>query len=253
MPKRASHTTKVRTPAIATAQTVLSQLQSKAKADKAGFLPRFFKTGPGEYGEGDFFLGVVVPDQRAAASQFRDLATVEVRKLLSSKWHECRLTAVFILVLQFERSEEPRRAELVEFYLSNLDSVNNWDIVDSSAPKILGVYSIEVPEYRKRIEQLAASGHLWRERVAVLATLAQIKRGDFRQILKLAKSFLNHEHDLIHKAVGWMLREMGGKDLQPLLAFLDANSTRMPRTMLRYAIEKLPHEQRRSYLERTHS
>ena len=230
------------------AQRVLKALKSKSDTEKAKFFPRFFKTGPGEYGEGDFFLGVTVPDQRVISKQFRSLPIGEVRELLQSKWHECRLTALFILVLQFDRAKEPIRRELVEFYLVNLDQVNNWDLVDSSASKILGTYSVDVPEYRKCIEQLAASGHLWRERVAVIATQSQIKLGDFRQILKLAKRFLDHEHDLIHKAVGWMLREMGQVDLKPLSAFLDSNVSRMPRTMLRYAIEKLPPEQREAYL-----
>jgi 3-methyladenine DNA glycosylase AlkD len=220
----------------------------KADVEKAEFFPRFFKTGPGEYGEGDCFLGVTVPDQRVIAKQFRDLPIAEVKKLLQSHWHECRLTALFILVLQFERAKEPLRRELVEFYLDNLDRVNNWDLVDSSASKILGAYSLDVSQYRKCIEQLAASGHLWRERVAVIATQSQIKQGDFRQILKLAKRFLKHEHDLIHKAVGWMLREMGQKKIGPLIAFLDSYGDRMPRTMLRYAIEKLPPEQRKAYL-----
>ena len=248
MPKRASKRISEFVATAASAQTVLAALESKAKADKADFFPSFFKTGPGEYGEGDCFLGVSVPDQRAIAKEARDLSTAELKKLLISKWHECRLTAIFILVNQFERSKEPNRREVVEFFLANLDGVNNWDIVDSSAQKILGAYSMEVPEYRKRIEQLAASGQLWRERIAVIATQVQIKQGDFSQILKLANRFLSHEHDLIHKAVGWMLREMGSKNMQPLLAFLDANAKRMPRTMLRYAIEKLPAEQRKRYM-----
>jgi 3-methyladenine DNA glycosylase AlkD len=213
-------------------------------------VPRFFKTGPGEYGEGDYFLGVTVPDQRVIAKQFHDLPLAESKELFQSKWHECRLTALFILVLQFERAKEPRRRELVEFYLKHLDRVNNWDLVDSSASKILGAYSLEAYEYRKCIEQLASSGHLWRERVAVIATQTQIKQGDFRQILQLAKRFLAHDHDLIHKAAGWMLREMGQVDEKPLIKFLDSNSSLMPRTMLRYAIEKLPPEQRKAYLRK---
>ena len=229
-------------------QQVLTALKTKADAERAKNFTRFFKTGPGEYGEGDYFLGVTVPNQRVIAKQFRELPSAAVRDLLLSKWHECRLTAIFILVLQFERAQESRRCELVEFYLANLDRVNNWDLVDSSAGKILGAYSLEAPAYRKRIDQLAASRHLWRERVAVIATQTQIKAGDFRQILKFAKRFLNHPHDLIQKAVGWMLREMGQVNLTPLIAFLEANASQMPRTMLRYAIEKLPTAQREFYL-----
>ena len=230
------------------AKTVMATLRSKENPEKAAFFPRFFKTRPGEYGAGDFFLGVTVPDQRIIAKQFRELPIAQIRELLYSKWHECRLTALFILVLQFDRAKESLRRELVEFYLENLDRVNNWDLVDSSASKILGEYSIEVVEYCKRIEQLAASGHLWRERIAVVATQSQIKQGDFRLILKFAKRFLAHKHDLIHKAVGWMLREMGEVEMQPMIAFLDNYADRMPRTMLRYAIEKLPPEQRSFYL-----
>ena len=232
------------------AHRVLKALQSIADPEKAKFFPRFFKAGPGEYGEGDFFLGVTVPKQRLIAKRFRDLENAEVKVLLESKWHECRLTALLILVLQFERAQEPLRCALVEFYLANLDRVNNWDLVDSSAGKILGIYSCEIPAYAKRIDQLAASGHLWRERVAVIATQSQIKQGDFRQLLKLAKRFLNHEHDLMHKAVGWMLREMGQVDLKPLIAFLDEYAGQMPRTMLRSSIEKLAAPQRQFYLKK---
>ena len=230
------------------AKDVERALKDKADAVKAKSFPLFFKSGPGQYGEGDCFLGVTVPDQRVISKQFRALPQAELTTLLDSKWHECRLTALLILVLQYEREREPQRGELVEFYLSKLDRVNNWDLVDSSAPKILGDYSLHKPEYRVRIEQLAASGQLWHERVAVLATYPHIKQKDFRLILKLAKKFLGHEHDLMHKAVGWMLREVGKADNSELLKFLDSHAHRMPRTMLRYSIEKLTPEQREHYL-----
>ncbi len=223
-------------------------LQANVNAEKAAFFPRFFKTGPGEYGEGDCFLGVAVPEQRAIAKQFRGLDSPEIAELLDSKWHECRLTALLILVLQFEQAVEPQRRAMVDFYLSKLQRVNNWDLVDSSAPKLLGAYSCDVPAYRNRIEQLAASEQLWSERVAVLATLPHIKQGDFELILKLAQRFTTHKHDLIHKSVGWMLREMGKQNLSVLLTFLETHKHRLPRTMLRYAIEKLPPTQRELYL-----
>lgn len=228
---------------------VVGALRDKARPDKAEFFPRFFKVKPGDYGEGDRFLGVTVPEQRAIAKQFRELPLEQLAKLLQSEWHEERLTALLILVLRFERAQEPHRREIVNFYLQHLDRVNNWDLVDTSAPKILGVYALEMPVYRKRIDELAASGQLWCERVAVLATFPQIKRGDFAMIMTLAGKFLGHKHDLIHKAVGWMLREMGKIDRAPLIAFLDSNGSRMPRTMLRYAIEKLPPHQREFYLD----
>lgn len=230
------------------ADAVYRSLQKKSCSEKATSFARFFKAGPGEYGEGDCFLGVTVPDQRTIAKQFRNLERSSIAELLESKWHECRLTALLILVLQFEKASEPQRREIVDFYIEKLDRVNNWDLVDSSAPKILGVYSLEAPAYRKRIEQLAASEQLWRERVAVLATYPHIKQSDFQLILKLAKKFLSHKHDLMHKAVGWMLRELGKKDVNVLIAFLEAHRHRMPRTMLRYAIEKMPPQQRELYL-----
>ncbi len=232
------------------AEEVVRDLKKHAIAEKAAFFPRFFKSGPGEYGEGDRFLGVTVPKQRLIAKQYRAMSLDGIAELLDSEWHECRLTGLFILVLQFKKAKEPLRAALVDFYLSKLDRVNNWDLVDSSAPKILGPYSLVSPKYRQCIEQLAASGHLWRERVAVLATYPHIKNRDFTLMLKLAKKFLGHEHDLMHKAVGWMLREVGKADESTLIDFLDKHSRRMPRTMLRYAIEKFSPAQRAFYLGR---
>ncbi len=232
------------------AEDVVRELKKLVVAEKAAMVQSFFKTGPGEYSEGDRFIGVTVPNQRLVAKKYRELSLEGISQLLDSEWHECRLTGLLILVLQFEKAKEPLRAALVDFYLSKLDCVNNWDLVDSSAPKILGAYSLETPNYRKRIEQLAASGHLWRERVAVLATHPHIKKHDFVLILKLAKKFLGHEHDLMHKAVGWMLREVGKVDESALIDFLDDYSQRMPRTMLRYAIEKFPQAQREFYLGR---
>ena len=232
------------------AKDVENGLKELTNSEKAAFFPKFFKSGPGQYGEGDCFIGVTVPDQRLLAKRFRELPEAELAVLLDSKWHECRLTALLILVLQFDASKAERRSELVDFYLTKLDRVNNWDLVDSSAPKILGQHSLNVPSYRKCIEQLAASGQLWRERVAVLATHPHIKKRDFRLILKLATKFLGHEHDLMHKAVGWMLREVGKVDNSELIAFLDKHATKMPRTMLRYSIEKLTPAQREHYLGR---
>ena len=229
---------------------ILATLQGKAQPKKAIVIAGYFKTGAGEYAEGDQFLGVAVPDQRAIAKEFRELPLDQVTRLLQSQWHECRLTALFILVLQFERAEDPQRREIVEFYLENLTGVNNWDLVDSSAPKILGAYALKEVSFRDRIDQLAASGELWQERIAVLATYPQIRSSDFVQIQKLARKFLTHQHDLMHKAVGWMLREMGMIDEHSLLKFLDSWGAKMPRTMLRYAIEKLPDKQRKEYLAR---
>ena len=199
-----------------TAAQVKTALRTFIRPEKAAFYPRFFKCGPGEYGEGDRFLGVTVPDQRKVARRFHDLPDSQVTKLLASAMHEHRLTGLLILVLQFERSkDDARRGAIVDLYLRNLDRVNNWDLVDASAHKILGAWLID--RDRSVLEELAASGDLWRQRISVIACLAFIKQEDFADILRLAELFLSHPHDLIHKAVGWMLREAGKRDERVLL------------------------------------
>ncbi len=229
-------------------KVVQEELESAARADKAAFFPRFFKTGPGQYGEGDQFLGVVVPEQRKIAKRYRELPLVEVARLLASDYHECRLTALLILVEAYERARTlGERAVLCDFYLEHLDRVNNWDLVDSSAPKILGPYLWELQDF-SRLYELASSGHLWRERVAVLATFAHIRKGHFRDTLALCEGFLEHPHDLIHKATGWALREVGKKCPDTLRDFLQKWKARMPRTMLRYAIEHFAAEERQRWM-----
>lgn len=236
----------------ANAEAVKDALQEHVDLEKAEFYPRFFKAGKGEYAEGDKFLGVTVPNQRKVAKAFRDLPLPQISRLLKSPWHEQRLTALFILVLQFERcNDEPARRKVVDFYLDHLDFVNNWDLVDSSAHKILGTWLLDHEEEQGTLDELAESGDLWRERVSVIACLPLIKQGEFDWILRLSEWFLDHEHDLIHKAVGWMLREAGKQDRTVLRAFLDTHAPVMPRTMLRYAIEKLPAHERRGYLSRS--
>ena len=229
-----------------TAASVRKALREFRNEEKATFYPRFFKTGKGEYGEGDKFIGVIVPDQRRVAKRFRELPLPEITKLLNDPYHECRLTGVLILVSQYERADDTGRGKWVEFYLANLDRVNNWDLVDASAHKILGDWLLDKP--RKILFTLADSGHLWRQRVSVIACLTLIKHGEFNEIKRLAKLFLNHEHDLMHKATGWMLREMGKMEERELIEFLDQFAGKMPRTMLRYAIERLPQDVRRDYL-----
>lgn len=235
---------------------VLQDLKGVARRDKADFLPGFFQAYPGGYGEGDKFLGVVVPDQRKIARQYRDLARPQVAKLLESPWHECRLTALFILVDQFSRAchgktrSKSAAQEIVEFYLEHLDGVNNWDLVDSSAHKILGRWLLENPQKRKILHRLARSKRLWDQRVAVIATLPLIHAGEFEEILTLAEKWLQHPHDLMHKAIGWMLREMGKQNLTLLREFLDQHVEQMPRTMLRYAIEKMSATERQRWLKR---
>lgn len=230
-------------------QRVRQALTEKANPEKAAFFPRFFKCGPGEYGEGDQFLGVTVPEQRKVARRFKNLPLSSLEELLDDPYHECRLTALFILVHQYQgaKKDPERRRHLCEFYLSKLDRVNNWDLVDSSAHKILGP-QLEPQSDRALLYELADSGHLWRQRVAVIATLHFIRNHDFEDVLRLSEHFLDHPHDLIHKACGWMLREAGKKDPEVLRGFLALHHKRMPRTALRYAIEKLEPDERKKWM-----
>ena len=226
---------------------VRSALRRQGDARRAAASSQFFKTGDGEYGEGDRFLGVRVPDQRRIARRFRDLPLSDIEELLNDEFHECRLTALFILVSQYERADRDRRRTLVDLYLANLHCVNNWDLVDSSAGKILGAWLEDRDQ--ALLVRLARSPDLWKQRVAMIATSRFIGRDDFGSTLKIARILLNHEHDLIHKAVGWMLREVGKRDKKVLDKFLRAHYRSMPRTMLRYAIEKFPDTERRAYLK----
>lgn len=229
-----------------TAAAVKKRLRGVATRERAKANAWFFKTGPGEYGEGDRFLGVTVLDQRRVARAFEALPPTQVVTLLQSAWHEERLTALLILVRQYERGDEARRQAIHDLYLANLDRVNNWDLVDSSAVQLVGMHLMG----RKRtlLRSLARSPDLWRRRVAIIATLAFIREHDFADTLAIARMLLRDQQDLVHKAVGWMLREVGNRDRSVLLGFLDQHAAVMPRTMLRYAIEKFPAPLRRKYM-----
>lgn len=229
---------------------VLEELKSASDNEKADFLPRFFKTGPGEYGEGDHFLGVTVPQQRAIAKRyFQQLSIQEYTDLMKSPFHEVRLTTLLMLVYRYEKTKsEEGQKELVEFYLSNLDFVNNWDLVDSSCYQILGHFYWK--KDKSLFYELADSGHLWRQRVAMISSYFWIKKGEFADALALAEKLINHPHDLIHKAVGWMLREIGNRNFEVELEFLKKHYHTMPRTALRYAIEKFPEDLRQDFLYR---
>lgn len=211
---------------------------------------RFFKTGPGEYGEGDQFLGITVPGTRSLLPQSDAVRESEVLSLLRSKWHEERLLALFILVRRFgkARNDEAAREHLVRLYLANTEWINNWDLVDSSAPQILGTWLLRRPRERAVLRRLARSKSLWEQRIAIIATQALIRDGRFDDTLRLSEHFLTHPHDLMHKACGWMLREVGDRDGAVLRHFLDRHAVRMPRTMLRYSIEKFPEAERKRYL-----
>lgn len=230
------------------AEQIKASLADKGIPEKAAFFPRFFKSGPGEYGEGDQFLGVIVPEQRKVAKAvFKEISYAEIAELLQDVYHEVRLTAVYILVYRYQKlKSEAEQKELVNFYLSQLDSVNNWDLVDSSCHHILGHYYLN--KEKSLFYELADSDHLWRQRVAMISCYYWIKRGYFDDALALAEKLLNHSHDLIHKAVGWMLREIGNKDFEVEMVFLRKHYTTMPRTSLRYAIEKFDPELRKQLL-----
>jgi 3-methyladenine DNA glycosylase AlkD len=222
------------------------RLKQLASARDAQFLQRFFKTGPGQYGEGDQFIGVRVPVLRRLVREFHGLTLADTGKLLHSPIHEERLLALLILVEAYERGNESERAAIYQLYLSNAAYINNWDLVDCSAPGIVGRHLETHP--RKVLFELGGSSDLWERRIAVLSTFHFIRRNEFAEILRLAKKLLLDRQDLIHKAVGWMLREAGKRNVTILRGFLEKYATQMPRTMLRYAIEKLPVAERRRWL-----
>jgi len=229
----------------------LSEIRKKIQKHKnptqAINLQRFFKTGKGEYGEGDIFYGIKVPVQRTIAKQFKDLSLDAVKSLILSKVHEERLIAAFILVDQFNRGDEKKKKNILNFYLKNRKGINNWDLVDLSAPKIIGAYLID--KEKDLLYKFARSKDLWEKRIAIISTQTFIRKYSFEDTLKISKILLNDKHDLIHKAVGWMLREVGNRDLQTEEEFLKKHYKLMPRTMLRYAIEKFPELKRKAYLK----
>ena len=227
------------------------ELRKYANAEKATFFPRFFKTGKGEYGEGDQFIGVTVPNVRTVAKQFKNLPLKDIKSLLYSPIHEERLVALLILVDQFQKGNEETRRTIFDFYLSHTKQVNNWDLVDLTAPYIVSKYLLDKP--RGILYKLAKSRNLWERRIAIMGTFAFItKNKEYEDTFKIAEILLHDKHDLIHKAVGWMLREVGkrisrGKEEE----FLKKHYKTMPRTMLRYAIEKFPEDKRKAYLKGT--
>jgi 3-methyladenine DNA glycosylase AlkD len=224
------------------------KLREAATPEQAAIARRFFKTGPGEYGEGDCFLGLKVPQLRAELPHTDSLCEADVLDFLHSEWHEKRLLALLALGRRFSRAKKDTATQqrIVSLYLANTKWINNWDLVDSSAPHILGAWLLR--RDRTVLDTLAASTSLWEQRIAILATQAFIRAGDFADTLRLSALFLSHPHDLMHKACGCMLREVGKRDVKSLLSFLDQHAARMPRTMLRYAIEKLPEKPRQAYL-----
>ncbi len=229
------------------AADVQRELERLADPDKATQLARYFQAVPGGYGEGDRFRGVRVPELRKLARRFRALPLDEVTPLLTSPWHEDRMVALLVMALQFPRATEAHRERLFGTYMGHLRFVNNWDLVDTSAEHVVGAFLRD--RDKAPLDALAGSQDVWERRVAVLATFGYIKAGAFDETLRLADRLLGDPHDLVHKAVGWMLREVGQRDRDRLEAFLRPRYARMPRTMLRYAIEQLPEERRQDYLK----
>lgn len=225
-----------------------NNLAKAANTEKAVFLQRFFKAGKGEYAEGDVLIGVTVPATRKIVRQFHSMPLIEVQELLRSPIHEHRLAALFILVWQYEHSSAPVQKRIYQLYLRSTKYVNNWDLVDSSAPYIVGGYLLNQKD-RSILDKLAMSGNLWKQRIALLATYQFIKQKQFNDTLRLAALLLHHKHDLIHKAIGWMLREVGNRDMTVEEKFLKSYYKTMPRTALRYAIEKFPYAKRQKYLK----
>ena len=217
--------------------------------EKAKFFPRFFKTGKGEYGEGDRFIGVTVPNQRKIAQQFQKAADDQlIIKLLDSSFHEDRLTGLFILIYKFNQAKKNKEEKKwVDLYLKKIDRINNWDLVDSSAHSILGQWLEN--KGRLILYKFAHSTNLWKNRIAIISTLHFIRQNDFEDVLKLSTILIKHEHDLIHKAVGWMLREAWKRNHDIIELFLSQHAHEMPRTMLRYAIEKMDEKKRKQYME----
>jgi len=229
-----------------TAQEIIKLLRKLADPERAKHSARYFKTGPGEYGEGDRFLGIRVPEIRAQLKKCEAVSLAEIQTLLLSGLHEVRLFALLLLVRRFAKSDETEQAAIFDLYLKNTHRINNWDLVDSSASRIVGGYL--AARDRQILYKLAKSRSVWERRIAVIATFHFIGNNQFDDALKLAGQLLGDGEDLIHKAVGWMLREIGKRDEAVEKAFLQAYCKQMPRTMLRYAIEKFPEQERAMYL-----
>jgi len=228
---------------------IRGELENLGDDSQAAILQRFFKTGPGEYGEGDRFRGIRVPVLRKLAKKYRALPVAEAGHLLKAAFHEDRLLALFILIDLYYKGDDPIRSASHRLYLDNTRFVNNWDLVDASAPHLVGDYLRN--RGKDTLTRLAAARSLWERRMAIMATFAYIKAGDFGETLRIARLLLADPEDLIHKAVGWMLREVGKRDLAAAEAFLQTHHREMPRTMLRYAIERFPEAKRRAYLKGT--
>lgn len=228
---------------------VQSDILKLASKERAMQLSRYFKTGKGEYGEGDIFIGLIVPQLRIIAKKYRELPLTEVEILLHDNIHEFRLTALLILCAKFEKASAAEQKKIVKLYCRNTKYINNWDLVDLSSHEILGTYLLDKP--RDVLYDFARSNNLWEKRIAIISTFAFLRKDDFSDALAIGEILLHDPHDLIHKAVGWMLREVGKRDVAAEEAFLKKYYRVIPRTMLRYAIERFPSEKRMYYMKKT--
>lgn len=224
---------------------IIKELRGLSDDEKKTVLPRFFKTGKGEYGEGDRFLGIIVPNTRKVAKNNKDSPYIVIEMLLESEWHECRLCALLMLIEKYRKEPD----EAVHFYLTHTKGINNWDLVDLSAPYILGDYLKDKTD-RNVMYGLAGSSVMWERRIAVVSTLMLIRHGQFDDTIRLAESLIDSKHDLMQKSIGWMLREVGKRDKGLLVQFIEKHKHEMPRTMLRYAIEKFPEPERREFMRK---
>ncbi len=222
------------------------ELKRYAKEERGKLLQGFFKTGPGEYGEGDVFLGLTMGEQRLLAKKFSGLAINDIQTLLDSEIHEKRMVSLLVLMERYKKADEKGKEKIFDFYIKNARKVSNWDLVDVTCPHVVGDFLLN--KNREVLYKLAKSDNLWERRISIISTAAFIRNNDFSDTFKIAKILLKDKHDLIHKAVGWMLREVGKKDQEVLEIFLKKHYKQMPRTMLRYSIERFEERKRKSYL-----
>ncbi|MFZ2390390.1 MAG: DNA alkylation repair protein [Minisyncoccales bacterium] len=227
---------------------IIKELKSKKNLVDAGILSWFFKTGKGQYGEGDVFWGIRVPVIREIVKKFKEASLEDIQELLDSKVHEHRLTGLLILVEKYKQEENKK--EIYNFYLKNTKNINNWDLVDLTAPNIIGNFLLENKKERKILYSLVKSKNLWERRISILSTFTLLRNKEYEDVLKISEILLNDKHDLIHKAVGWMLRELGKRDKAIEIEFLEKYCKVMPRTMLRYSLEKFEAKEKEKYMKK---
>jgi 3-methyladenine DNA glycosylase AlkD len=229
-------------------EKILKELKSEKNTEQAKILSRFFKTGKGQYGEGDIFWGIRVPVLREISKKFKEASLRDVQELLNSKVHEHRMIGMFLLIESYKKAENKK--EIFDFYLKNTKNINNWDLVDLTAPNIIGFYLLENKKERKVLYSLVKSKNLWERRIAIISTFTLLRNKEYEDTLNISELLLKDEHDLIHKAVGWMLRELGKRDKSVEIEFLDKYYKVMPRTMLRYSIEKFDLKEKQKYMKK---